>query len=174
MAKTHETQPQSGAKKPAAAKAAPYFKSVAKNRRAWHDYHIEEQLECGLSLHGSEVKSLRAGKVDFADSYARIYEDQLWIVGLRISVYEKAFVAPPDPDRRRKLLVNRRELGKLAAKTDRAGYTLVPLEIYFHGSWAKVKIGLAKGKAKHDKRQTLKAREAKREIDRTMKRVRRG
>ena len=151
-----------------------YFKKVATNRKARHEFHIEEIVEAGIELHGSEVKSLRQGKVDFADAYARIEQGQLWVVGLRISIYEKTFVAPPDPARRRRLLVKKSELNKLQQRAERSGYTLVPLEIYFKGSWAKMKIGIARGKAKADKRQTLKANEAKRDIERAIKHGRSG
>ncbi|MCZ7649008.1 MAG: SsrA-binding protein SmpB [Planctomycetota bacterium] len=168
------SKPQSPAKPAAAAEKKPYFKVVATNRRARHDYTIEESLEAGLVLHGSEVKSLRAGKVDFADSYARVYEGQCWLVGLRISPYEKAFVEVPIADRRRKLLLKKREIQKLQARMDRAGYTVVPLEVYFHGNWAKVKLGICRGKTKADKRQALRKDEARREVDRAMKMRNRG
>ncbi|GMV79086.1 MAG: SsrA-binding protein [Planctomycetota bacterium] len=157
-------------KAPAAVEKKEYFKVVATNRRARFDYHIEESLEAGLELHGSEVKSLRAGKVDFADSYARIYEGQAWLVGLRITPYEKAFVEVPLADRRRKLLLARREIDKLQQKTERSGYTIVPLELYFRGNWAKVKLGVGKGKTRGDKRETLKENAERREMQRERRR----
>ena len=150
-----------------------YMKVVAVNRRARHDYFIEETLEAGIELHGSEVKSLRTGRVNFADSYARVYEGQCYLIGLQLSTYEKTSVWTPDPVRRRRLLLNKREIAKLQAKSERAGCTIIPLEILFRGSWAKVKLGLAKGKAAHDKRQAIKEALTKREIDRAMKQARR-
>jgi len=159
--------PSSAAEKPA------YFKTVATNRRARHDYFIEETFEAGIELHGSEVKSLRQGKVSFADSFARVDNGQCWIIGLQITPYEKAFVEVPDPVRKRRLLLSKREIEKLQPKSQRGGYTVVPLEIYFKESWAKVKLGLARGKAQHDKRETLKKDMARREIDRVMKSQRR-
>ena len=150
-----------------------YFKTVATNRRARHDYHIEETFEAGIELHGSEVKSLRQGKVSFADSFARVENAQCWLIGLQITQYEKTFVQVPDPVRKRRLLLARREIDKLQLLAQRAGYTLIPLEIYFKGSWAKVKLGLAKGKALYDKRETLKRKMADREIARAMKSKRR-
>lgn len=146
-----------------------YYKVVATNRRARHDYHIEEAFEAGIELHGSEVKSLRMGRVDFADCYARVYENQCWLIGLQIKTYGHAHVQLPDPVRRRRLLLKRREIEKLRLKSEKSGYTIVPLEIYFKDSWAKVKVGLAKGKAAYDKRQALKESMARREIDRAMK-----
>jgi len=159
---------------PAAPKKAPepkkqYSKVVANNRRARFDFHIEDSFECGIALHGSEVKSLRLGKVDFSDSYAYIKDGECWLMGLRISQYEKTFVQVPDVLRKRKLLLKKKEIEKLYAKTEKSGYTLVPLEILFRGSWCKVRIGLAKGKGKEDKRQSIKANEAKREMDRVLK-----
>lgn len=151
-----------------------YFKVVAVNRRARHDYHIEEDLEAGLELHGSEVKSLRTGRVSFADSYARVYEGECWLIGLQLSTYEKTHVQVPDPVRRRRLLLKSREIAKLQAKSERAGYTLVPLELYFKGPWAKVKLGLARGKKEHDKREALKSSMHHREIDRVLKNARRS
>ena len=158
---------------PTPAQAKPFLKVVSVNRRARHEYHIEESVEAGLELHGSEVKSLRTGQVDFADSFARIENGECWLIGLHLKTYEKSFVQVPDPVRRRRLLLKGREIAKLQALSERAGYTLIPLEIYFRGSWAKVKLGVAKGKARHDKRQALKSAEARREIDRTLKARRR-
>jgi SsrA-binding protein len=151
----------------------PYFLSVATNRRARHDYHVEEDVEAGIALHGSEVKSLRLRQVDFTDSYALVDKDQCWLLGLRLSKYDKSHVQTPDPVRRRRLLLKKREIAKLHALTERSGYTLIPLEIYFKGSWAKVKLGVCRGRREYDKRQALRAGEAKREIARVMKNARR-
>src|SRR5579864_1560377 len=119
--------------KPAAEKREkkPYRKIVATNARAHHDYFVEEKLEAGIELHGSEVKSLRTRRVNFADCYARVYENECWLIGLQLSTYEKSHVQVPNPDRRRKLLLSRREIDKLRAKTEQSGRTIVPLEIYF-------------------------------------------
>ena len=154
---------------PEAAERKPYFKTVATNRRARHDYLVEETLEAGIALQGSEVKSLRMGRVEFADSYARIELGECWLFGLQIKTYEQTFVQVPDPVRKRRLLVSKRELLKLHRLSERGGTTLIPLEIYFKGSWAKVKLGLCVGKTQHDKRQVLRERIAKREVDRAMK-----
>ena len=151
----------------------PYVFPVATNRRAWHDFHVEEDVEAGIALHGSEVKSLRLKQVDFTDSYALVDNGQCWLMGLRLSKYDKSHVQTPDPVRRRRLLLKKREIAKLHALSERSGYTLIPLEVYFKGSWAKVKLGVCRGKREYDKRQTIRAGEAKREIARVMKNARR-
>jgi len=151
----------------------PYRMVVATNKRAHHDYLIEEKLEAGLELKGSEVKSLRTRRVSFADCYARVYENECWLIGLQLVTYEKSHVQVPDPVRRRKLLLNRREIDKLRAKTEMAGRTIVPLEIFFKGPWAKVLLGVGKGKTHGDKRASLKAAEVRRDIDRVLRAARR-
>jgi SsrA-binding protein len=151
----------------------PFFKKIATNRRARHDYFIEEFVEAGIELHGSEVKSLRSNLVSFADSYAVVADGECWIVGLQINTYDKSHVEVPDPVRRRRMLLNKREILKLHKKSEMAGRTLVPLEIYFKGPWAKVKLGICRGKKFADRREDLKAREASREIDRAIKARRR-
>jgi len=150
-----------------------YRLTVATNAKARHDYFVEEKVECGIELHGSEVKSLRTRRVSFADCYARVYEGECWLIGLQLSTYDKAHVQIPDPVRRRKLLLSKREIEKLRAKSEVAGRTLVPLEIYFKGSWAKVLLGVCKGKTHGDKRQSLKEAEVKRDINRILKSARR-
>jgi len=150
-----------------------YRLSVAKNRRARHDYHVEETCEAGIELHGSEVKTLRLRQVDFADAYALVTNGECWVHGLRIATYDKAHVQLPDPVRRRRLLLKKREIAKLSALSERSGYTLIPLEIYFRGSWAKLLLGVCRGKRDYDKRQALKADMAAREIARVKKGVRR-
>ena len=150
-----------------------YRLSVAKNRRARHDYHVEETCEAGIELHGSEVKTLRLREVDFADAYALVTNGECWVHGLRIATYVKAHVQLPDPVRRRRLLLKKREIAKLSALSERSGYTLIPLEIYFRGSWAKVLLGVCRGKRDYDKRQSLKADMAAREIARVKKGARR-
>lgn len=158
-----------GGSQPSATEKKEFHKTIATNRRARHDYHVEDTVEAGLALHGSEVKSLRTQQVDFADSYARVDNGECWLFGLQISTYRKSHVQLPDPVRRRRLLLKKREIEKLRQETDMAGRTLIPLEIYFRGSWAKVRLGICKGKTKADKRHTLREKEVRREIDRTMK-----
>jgi SsrA-binding protein len=150
-----------------------FRKTIATNHRARHDYFVEDTVEAGLILRGSEVKSLRTKSVNFADCYARIYENECWIVGLQLLTYDKASVQLPESDRRRKLLLSRREIDRLRIKTERSGLTLVPLEMYFKGSWAKVLLGVCRGKTHGDKRETLKKADDKRQIDRVMRNIRR-
>jgi SsrA-binding protein len=151
-----------------------YFHRVAVNRRARHDFLIEDSLEAGIELHGSEVKSLRSQTVDFADAYARIENGECRLIGLRLAPYKQARVQLPDPMRTRRLLLNAREIRRLWSATDREGRTLIPLEIYFRGSWAKVKLGICVGKKKGDKRSALREAAVKREMDRAVKSDRRN
>ncbi|MFP4113243.1 MAG: SsrA-binding protein SmpB [Spirochaetota bacterium] len=141
-------------------------KTIARNRRAFYDYAIDEKFECGIELVGSEVKSLREGKIAFGDSYARIRDHELWLAGLRISPYDQASIFNHDPDRERRLLVHRQEIRRLKRRVDERGFTLVPLQLYFKGGLVKVELGLAKGKREFDKRQTIKKRDQKREAER--------
>lgn len=145
---------------------------VATNRRARHDYEILDTLECGIMLSGSEVKSLREGKAQIADSYARIDDSELWLLGMHIPpwVYAVGF-GSHDPDRRRKLLVHRHELDQLHDKTRMQPLTLVPLKLYFKDGRAKVEIALARGRKQHDHRQALAKRDAEREIARTVRHI---
>ncbi len=144
-------------------------KTVAKNRRAFYDYAIDEKFECGIALAGSEVKSIRAGRLAFGDSYGRIRNNELWLVGLRISAYDQASIFNHEPDRDRRLLVHKDEIRRLRRKVDERGFTLVPLQIYLKKGIVKVELGLAKGKREYDKRQSIKARDQKREADREMR-----
>ncbi len=153
--------------------SADRVKDVVVNRRARHDYHIEETIEAGLALVGSEVKSLRAGKGQLKDSYARIKDGEVWLVQAHISEYTPAARFGHDPTRPRKLLLHKREIVRLASKVKQKGFTLVPLRIYFKRRRAKVELGLARGKKLYDKRATIRAREAQREIERAQ-RGRRG
>lgn len=148
-------------------------KSVAKNKKAYHDFHISDVLECGMVLLGPEVKSIRAGRVNLKDSYAVIKNNEVWVHNLHISPYKFANLAAPDPMRKRKLLLHKREIDKLIGKTQERGFTLVPVKLYFT-SRGKIKLGLglAKGKTLYDKRQTLKKKEANREMDRLRKEYR--
>lgn len=140
--------------------------SVAKNRRARHDYHILDVWEAGLVLTGTEVKSLRNGKANIGDAYGIIKNGELWLLNLHISAYEQGGYANHEPARTRKLLLHRKEIRRLIGAVEREGLTLVPLEIYFKNGVAKVALALGKGKKAHDKRDTMKEREAEREMAR--------
>ncbi len=149
-------------------------KIIAINRKARHDYFIDETVEAGIVLRGAEVKSLREGKVNLKDSYARITKDgEAVLIGVHISPYGFATHDAPDPDRQRKLLLHKREIACLAGKTRERGYTLVPTRMYFKNGKAKVELGLARGKELHDKRESIRKAESRREIDRVLK-ARRG
>ena len=146
------------------------FKMIAVNRRARREYHVLEDFEAGICLLGAEVKSIRAGQVNFKDAYVIIEENEAWLEGLHIAVYKFAAAHwDHSPTRRRKLLLNRREIAKLDAKVAEKGLTVVPLAIYFKGSLVKIKIGLARGKRLYDKRQDLVKRDVEREMRRTIK-----
>ncbi len=144
-------------------------RDIAVNRRARHDYFIEESLEAGLVLTGSEVKSLRAGKAQLKDSYAQLKHGELWLVNAHISEYSPAAQFGHDPVRARKLLLHRREIDRLAGKVKEQGLTLIPMRLYFKQGRAKVELGLARGKKLYDKRESIKAREVRRELDRARK-----
>ncbi|NLB34545.1 MAG: SsrA-binding protein SmpB [Elusimicrobia bacterium] len=143
---------------------------IAKNRRAWFDYEILEEFEAGIVLYGSEVKSIRDGRVQLSGSYAKIQDGELYLINAHISPYEKSRSESYNPLRDRKLLVKKIELNKLMKKTEIRGLTLVPTRMYFKGGWAKVAVGLARGKKKADKRSSLKEQDARREMDRERKR----
>ncbi len=137
---------------------------VARNRRARHDFEILDTFECGVSLQGSEVKSLRAGRVTLADAYARVEGREMWLLGVHIPPYEHAAgFGAHDPDRRRKLLLHREEIDELQVKTQQQSLTLVPLSIYFKEGRAKVELGLARGRKLYDKRHVIAARDVARE-----------
>jgi SsrA-binding protein len=137
-------------------------KVVCRNRRAKRDYRIEQTLEAGLVLVGTEVKSLRQGQADLVDSYGAMRGDELFLVGAHIASYNKASHFNHDPRRERKLLLARRELMRLRTKIRERGYTLVPLELYFKRGWAKVLLGLAKGRKQYDRRETIRSRDEQR------------
>ncbi|MGI6091851.1 MAG: SsrA-binding protein SmpB [Negativicutes bacterium] len=145
------------------------IKIVAENRKARHDYHIHETYEAGIALTGTEVKSLRAGKANLKDSYARIDNSELMLHNMHISPYDQGNRFNHEPLRTRKLLMHRYEINKLVGKTQEKGYTLVPLKLYFTRGRAKVEIALATGKKNYDKRQDIAERDAKREIDRAFR-----
>lgn len=150
-------------------------KVVATNRKAFHDYAIEEKLEAGIVLKGTEVKSLREGKVNLRDSYASVDHGEVILHNCHISPYSHGNIMNHDPLRPRKLLLHRKEINKLLGKTQQKGLTLVPLRIYFSSRGkAKVELALAKGKKQYDRREAIKEREAGREVERVMKGSRRG
>lgn len=138
------------------------IKQIAKNRRARFNFQISDTFEAGIELKGSEVKSLRGGRVDFRDSYASFVDDELFLIDLHIPEYAFANRFNHDPDRKRKLLMHRRELNRLAAKIQQQGFTLVPTRLYFKNGRVKVELGLAKGKRLYDKRETIKKRDSSR------------
>ena len=142
------------------------YKTIATNRRAYHDYTVDDKIECGIELRGSEVKSIRAGKLAFADSYARVKDGELWLVGLSISPYNHASLFNHETQRERKLLVHSQELKRLQRRVNEKGYTLIPLRFYFKRSLVKVELGLCKGKREYDKRESIKRKDQKREADR--------
>ena|SRR3990170_4476100 len=142
----------------------PPEKVIATNRKAFHNFAILETFEAGLVLKGTEVKSLREAQVNFKDSYATIDNDEAWLVGCHISPYHHGSDANHDPDRKRKLLLHRREIARLLGKVAERGLTLVPLRLYFKGGRAKVEWGLARGKKLHDKRAAIRERDARREM----------
>ena len=144
-------------------------RQVASNRKAFHDYFVEDRYEAGISLAGTEVKSIRQGGVNLKDAYCTVTNGELLVRGLRISPYEKGNIFNKDPLRVRRLLMHKREINKLGAKVQQEGYALVPLSVYFLGSYVKVEVGLCKGKKLHDKRDAEAERSAKREIDRAIK-----
>jgi SsrA-binding protein len=152
----------------------PEVVTICRNRRATHDYEIHDTIECGVVLVGTEVKSLREGHATLEDSYARIDDDEVWLIGAEIPEYVFGNRLNHKPKRPRKLLLRRSEIGKFAGKASEKGFTLVPLRLYFKGGLAKVELAVARGKQAFDKRQSLKKAEAKREIDRAMSRKRRG
>jgi SsrA-binding protein len=147
----------------------PSSKVVATNRRARFDYEIVETIEAGVSLVGSEVKSLRGGRADLKDSYAAADKREMWLYGVRISPYEFARDGGHDPERPRKLLLHRAEIDRIASRLAEKGLTLVPVRMYFKEGKVKVELGLARGKAQRDKRETIKQREADREMQRAIR-----
>jgi len=149
-------------------------RTVATNRRARHQYEILETVEAGLVLRGTEVKSLRAGQVNFKDSYATMRNAEAWLLGCHISPYSHGTDQNHDPERDRKLLLRRREISRLTGKIAERGLTLVPLRLYFKNGRAKVELGLARGKKLHDKRSAIREREVRREMDRAARAGRRG
>ena len=144
-------------------------KLIANNKKAYHDYFIEETYEAGIALHGTEVKSLRMGKCSIKESFVRIENEEVYIYGMHISPYEKGNIFNRDPLRVKKLLLHKSEIRKMKGKIAEKGYTLVPLKVYFNQSLVKVEIGLAKGKKLYDKRQDIAKKDQRREAERDFK-----
>jgi SsrA-binding protein len=147
---------------------------IAENRRAFHEYHILDRVEAGLALTGTEVKSLRMGKVSLLDSFARVENGEVWVYHMHIAPYTMGNRYNHDPMRARKLLLHRNEISRLIGKTKEKGLTLIPIKIYWNGDWAKMELALAKGKQLFDKRDALAAKESKRDIERALKERSRG
>lgn len=145
------------------------IKLIAQNKKAYHDYFVEDTYECGIELVGTEVKSIRMGAVNLKDSYAHLYNGEVYVRNMHVSPYEKGNIFNRDPLRERKLLLHKYEIRKLIGKTKETGYSLVPLKVYLKGSRIKVELALVKGKKLYDKRQDIAERDAKRNIDRKIK-----
>lgn len=150
------------------------IKMIAKNSKAYHDYFVEDKYEAGIELFGTEVKSIRRGNLNLKDSYCIIKDGEIMVHGMHVSPYEQGNIFNKDPRRPRRLLMHKREILRLYAKVKQDGYSLVPLSVYFKNSHVKVEIGLAKGKKLYDKREAAAVKDARREMDRTMKSARRG
>jgi len=146
-------------------------KSVAQNRKARHEYFVEDTYECGIELVGTEVKSIRAGKVNLKDSYAQVKGGQAYIIGMHVSPYEQGNIYNRDPFRQRRLLLHKREILKLQALSQADGYSLIPIQLYLKDGLVKMELAVAKGKKLYDKRHTLAERDAQRDMDRRMKNV---
>lgn len=146
-----------------------HIKIIANNKKARHDYHISDEVEAGIVLVGTEVKSIRQGRVNLKDSYADIKNGEVFLRQMHVTPYKYAYYDNHEPLRSRKLLLHRREINKLIGKVNQRGFTIVPLKVYFKNGKIKVQIGLAKGKKLYDKRNTIKDRDMKRELDREKK-----
>ena len=145
-------------------------KTVATNRKAYHNYHVQDSIEAGIVLTGSEIKSLRAGRVSLGDAYIRPEGGELWLVNAHIARYEASSYMSHEPKRSRKLLLHRKEIDSLTSQVLQKGFTLVPLKLYIKGSIAKVEVALARGKKLYDKRESITHRETEREMERALKR----
>ena len=145
------------------------IKTAAQNRKAFHDYYVEEKYEAGIELAGTEVKSIRLGNINLKDSFCLIKDGEISVLGMHISPYEKGNIFNKDPRRPRRLLMHKREIMRLFGRIKQDGYSLIPLSVYFRGPRVKLEIGLAKGKKLYDKREASARRDAKREMDRVMK-----
>ena len=147
-------------------------RSIATNRRARYEFHVLDQLECGIALTGTEVKSLRAKECSIGEAFGMVRNHEMWLVGMHIPEYAQGNVHNHEPTRQRKLLLHKKEIAKWHARVKEKGVTIVPLSLYFKGSRAKLEIALCKGKKMHDKRDAIRDRESKREADREMRRRR--
>lgn len=145
------------------------IKTITTNKKARHDYFIEDTYEAGLALVGTEVKSLREGRANLKDSYARVRDGEVFLVGAHITPYAFGTHRNHDPERERKLLLKKKEIKRLYGKANEKGYTIVPLSLYFKNGKAKLELGLGRGKAKYDKREAIKKKEEKRDLERAMK-----
>ena len=145
------------------------MKLVANNKKAYHDYFIEEKYECGIALHGTEVKSLRMGKCSIKEGYAKIENGEAYVYGMNISPYEKGNIFNRDPLRPKKLLLHKQEIRKLTGQLAEKGYALIPLQVYFKDGRAKLELGLAKGKKNYDKREAIAKKDQRREYERSFK-----
>lgn len=145
------------------------FKLIANNKKAYFDYFIEDKYEAGISLHGTEVKSLRMGKCSIKEAYIQIMNGEVYVFGMHISPYEKGNIFNKDPLRIRKLLLHKYEINKIAGQLAQKGYTVVPLQVYLKGSLVKIEIGLARGKKQYDKRQDIAKKDQRREAEKDFK-----
>lgn len=144
------------------------IKVVGTNRKAYHDYHVEETLEAGIVLMGSEVKSIANGKINLTDAYCRVLDGELWLLHAHVSHYDPAARYGHEERRKRKLLAHRKEIDRLQAKILQKGLTLIPLKVYFKGGKAKVEVGLCRGKREYDKRETIKEKDMKKQLERDL------
>ena len=145
------------------------IKMIAQNRKAFHDYFVEEKLECGIALFGTEVKSIRQGRINLKESWAHIRDGEIWVEGIHISPYEHGNIYNRDPLRNKKLLMHKSEIRKLDSLVARQGYTLIPLEIYLKDGRVKIQLGICRGKQIHDKRDSIAKRDSEREIQRALR-----
>lgn len=145
-----------------------YYKELIKNRRAFHDFVFQEAFKAGLVLYGSEVKSVRLGRANFSDSFVRVDNNELWLYNMHVSPYEKGGTGF-DPDRSRKLLVNKQELRKISAKIAEKGLVAIPLKLFLDGDWVKLEVGLGRAKKKFEKRETLKRKNMERDVERALR-----
>ncbi len=150
------------------------IKPVAQNRRARHDFFVEESVECGIALHGTEVKSMRQGKVNLKESYAQVRDNEVLVQSMHISPYEQGSIYNTDPMRPKKLLLHKSEIRKLKAQVQQKGYTLIPLQVYLKDGRMKLELGICRGKQLHDKRDDVAERDAKRDMERALRSNTRG
>jgi len=148
------------------------IKTVATNRKAYHDYHIQDSIEAGIALTGTEIKSIRTGRINLRDAFVRPEKDELWLLNAHIARYEPGSYLSHEPTRPRKLLLHRKQIDTLISKVQEKGFTLVPLKLYIKNDIAKVEVALAKGKRQYDKREAITRRETERELRRVIKRQR--